>query len=1100
MPRSAGEFLEDMNAMQHQSMLARMSGGNGSADALAGGLMARGGAVARPMLSGLQGALGLDPMSLGMRAGMGAWSSGAGVMGAGLAGAGVAAGVGIAGAGAAFVGHQLYTGAQQQYMLNQGLKQNFNFVNSQGGMGFTGQQGFQIGNQIRGMSHEFGPSGEVATFGELSRLATNMGRMGMGQDVRSVKDFKDKFKEMVTTLKTIATDMGTSLEEAQKFMQSMRGSGIFRTADQLKMSAGTRLGAAAGGLAMSEMTGMANIGSQISRSVGGTGRQGAFGGMGAIEKIGLAQKVGALSEEDIYNATGLSGAEGRQALATSRMQQDARFLSTGRGRKFLASIADKNGGLNEEAAMEYLYGNVSTGRTTELANKNLAKVGRANFIRNEGRLRGAALERFEGMANIISHKQWLADRGYDPSNMDDKAMLAFQRFTNMGRDDADNAIKQVNKMPDMLREKDFARGELAYSDDLNKYKKSVGIEGLKRKFDQTREKIQSSFQEAGANILRTGSDAIGTWFNKLMGIYERQQVEGVAEAVRMAKMGHGGASSEMSRMTHATSQLQGFKNLSGVGGLTTNKAGKLVSKSDGSMDAPVGHDFTSIVTGAHALGTAKKALFGPGGSSQEEINNIIGSGVIHSEESKGAQDAFRTAGVGMLGMALLGPIGAVAVGGAYAAKKVNELTKGSARATDTGAYARTREGQQMIAGMLEGKGANYEAAQAKIKELSGKEHLDSIEQGALDTLRTTSVSRDLAATLQKSGKKDVNDLSPEERKAVLDQAKTTFGREVSWEEAVKGLGSTVDAVKLIEHASIEQAADMTKKDLEGTKSDLVASGIAEMQDGKLVIKAGATDGMNAKAREALSISAGLANTDFGTTDESKQSALDSIYGNKEKGLEGLYSQRSDVFNKGSIQERAAAAKQLGMLTEEGREFAGSVARENRLTKTMKKYQTRTDAKGKAIDGRFESAAAEYLGVEVSGDMREAFAKGDISSVAKTIMQEKGITAKGKDAESYQKELERALTAGRKGELGVAASALSSVDQGAQGDVKKQIQAAKEAKMGPAEKSEAHLRKMVENSDKQTAALSRIANKLDEAGNPEGDGKGGFGPPTPGGGK
>lgn len=608
----AGQWLEDMNYRQTEGMISRMAAGHsGAADALAGGILARGGAVARPLMSSAMGMLGLDPMSIGLKAGMGAWNAGAGVMGAGLMGAGAMAGVGILGAGAAFVGNQLYSGAQQQYQLNQGMRSSYNFINSQGGMGFTSQQGYQIGSHLRGMAGDFGPAGEVATFGELSRLATNMGRMGMGGDVRSVKEFKDKFKEMVTTLKTIATDMGSSLEEAQKFMQSMRGSGIFRTADQLRMSSATRIGAAAGGLAMSEMTGMANIGSQISRSVGGLGRQGAFGGMKTMEQIGLAQRVGAINDEDVYNATGLSGAEGRQALATAQMQQSARFLSTGRGRRFLASISGRDGSLNEDAVQEYLMGgNMTTGRTMELAHQNLEGVGRANFIRNEGRLRGAALEKFGGLAQSMVYKQWLSSRGYDPTSMDDKSMLAFQRFSGMGRDEADLAIKQIQRMPEMMHEMRQAKGELAYSDELNKYNKTIGVEGLKRRFDQAREHIQGKMQQAGADIMEQGSDVLAQWFNRTMGVYERRTIEGVDKVLRMAKDGHVDSGRQMDRLLGGSKIMPGADRL-GMGPGATLGGGGLsnamrLSNANNAVDAAsvTGTDLDFMRGNASAFRTA----------------------------------------------------------------------------------------------------------------------------------------------------------------------------------------------------------------------------------------------------------------------------------------------------------------------------------------------------------------------------------------------------------------------------------------------------------------------------------------------------------------
>ena len=542
---SASDALEGMHAAQQQGMIMRMlslGSSPGSADMLAGGGLSRLSAIGRPMGSAAMGMMGLDPMSLGMRAGMGAWNMGGGLMGAGMAGIGVAAGAGILGVGAQWAGGQMMTGAQQQLGLNMAMRQNFNFMNSQGGMGFTSNQGFQVGDALRGMAGVAGPGGEFQTFGELSKLAANMGRMGMGQNVRTVQEFKENFKKMLDTVKTIAHDMGTSLEEAQKMMVSMKNSGIFQKADQIRLSGGMRMGGLATGLAMSEFSGAANIGSQISRSIGGLGRQGAFAGMRTMEQIGMAQRVGAINEEDIYNATGLNGAEGRQALAAAQMQQSASFLQSGRGRRFLASIAGQNGTLNMDAVNEWMAGgNMTTGRTMELAHQNLAGVGRANFIRNEGRLRGAALEKFGGLAQSMVYKQWLGSRGFDANDMDDRAMLAFQRFSGMGRDEADLAIKQIQSLPQQMAAMQAAEAGRDFGDMKARLSKTQGIEGLKRKFELAREHIQDKMQHVGAKILESGTDAIESWFNHTMGIYTTHTTEGIEEIARNMEMGGAGA-------------------------------------------------------------------------------------------------------------------------------------------------------------------------------------------------------------------------------------------------------------------------------------------------------------------------------------------------------------------------------------------------------------------------------------------------------------------------------------------------------------------------------------------------------------------------------
>jgi hypothetical protein len=527
------------------SMLPSATGNTAGAQSLMGGMMSQGMATGAPMLGGMTGMLGMDPISLGMKAASMAWSrGGAGVLGAGMAGMATMTGVGVLGAGAAWAGEQMLSGAQQQMGLNRGLARNFNFMNAQGGQGFTSNQGFRIGEDVRAMTHSFGSGGEVATFSELSRLATNMGRMGMGQNVRTVKEFKDKFKQMVDSVKTIATELGTSLEEAQKMMASMKQVGVFKPGQAATMAKAMRQTALGGGLAMSEVSSMMNIGAQISQSVGGLGRAGATGGMKTIGQIGTALQMGALREEDVYNATGLSGAEGRQAFATDMMSKSADFLKSSRGRIFLASIAGRDGTLNEASAQEWMSGGVGVARTQQLVAQGGVRANQADFRRNEGRLRGAALERFGGTLQSMAYSQWLSGKGMDVNDMDDRAMLAFQRFSGLGRDKADSALKLVSKLPEITRRQSVTESSMGMSDLRARRAKTTGIEGMKRKLEQVREGVQGTLQQWGADLLESGTDELSSFFNKTMGLYEQQTDEAVTSFVTAMRSG-GAMSSQM---------------------------------------------------------------------------------------------------------------------------------------------------------------------------------------------------------------------------------------------------------------------------------------------------------------------------------------------------------------------------------------------------------------------------------------------------------------------------------------------------------------------------------------------------------------------------
>lgn len=538
-----------------------------------GGLMNRA-AAAAPLAVGGAALLGLDPIGMGFRAGSMASGMGMGLGGSAMVGAGVAMPLLAAGAVGTYAGGQMMQGAQEQQQLNQMLRATFH-QRSPYGQGFTSSGMSQIGSSMRAMTTEFGPQGEVTSFNELSRLASNMGRMGMTTGVRDAREFNERFRQMVSTLKEVATEMSTSLEEAQKMMQSLRGSGVFGMGSQRNMLGQMRAGALSGGLAMSELTGMANIGSQISRMYGGLGRQGAAGGVEAITQIGTAQQIGALSEEDIYNATGLTGAEGRRAFATRMMQHTGRFLKRGKGRYFLASVAGEDGELNEENVEDWMYGGMSVGETRKNAYKNLAGVGRANFIRNEGRLRGAVMEKFGGLAPTMALMSWARGRGVDVNDMDDRAMLFAQRQLGFGRDEMDAAVKMAQRLPEIMRERrlaseddDFLRGEASY-------RSQHGIEGIQKRIDQAKAKVQSKLRKVGQDIFTSGSEALAEWFNKTMDVYEERMTDDIDRIWQNA--GRGGAGSFSDRAYRSSLGIGGESIMSerggSLGGARVNREG-----------------------------------------------------------------------------------------------------------------------------------------------------------------------------------------------------------------------------------------------------------------------------------------------------------------------------------------------------------------------------------------------------------------------------------------------------------------------------------------------------------------------------------------------
>ena len=273
------------------------------------------------------------------------------------------------------------------------------------------------------------------------------------------------------------------------------------------------------------------------------------------------------------------------------MSSSAKFLQGNKGRRFLASIAGKNGTLDEDAVQQILTGGMGIQETRANDSSHVtgagAPVNRANFIRNEGRLRGAALERFGGNIATLQMMQWAGSKGVDVSTSEghDRAMLFMQRQLGMGRDDADVAVNEAQNMPQIMLHQARAEQQDHYFQSLAQARKGQGIEGVQQRFDQAKEKINNKLQKAGQDIFNQGSESIDSFWNNLFGTYVETYSKDIDEnyrkmmdgdkrvAQRAFGIGGSGLDSRISRMSSDVN-LQGHakmglrESLNFGGGLT----------------------------------------------------------------------------------------------------------------------------------------------------------------------------------------------------------------------------------------------------------------------------------------------------------------------------------------------------------------------------------------------------------------------------------------------------------------------------------------------------------------------------------------------------
>jgi hypothetical protein len=291
----------------------------------------------------------------------------------------------------------------EQAALNSTLRQNFGHFGGNGAMGrgFStremGSIGGMISQELRG--------NPMTSAGELNSLIGQGAQSGMFTGVKEVQDFAKNFKKMLHTLKEVQKELGGSLSESMKFIESAKQSGVFQQVDQLRYAAGMRTAEATSGLSRGELMGLSAQGAQVARGVGGLGRQGAMGALRGAAQLGAAVSAGVINEETLSEMTGgLTGASALQGATMQLMQSNAAFTRRARGRYTIFGLSNSTGtGMDTDALDDLASGNMTTGQLASRAHRNVRGMGRARAINQEGHLRGAFLEEagFSGQMALL---------------------------------------------------------------------------------------------------------------------------------------------------------------------------------------------------------------------------------------------------------------------------------------------------------------------------------------------------------------------------------------------------------------------------------------------------------------------------------------------------------------------------------------------------------------------------------------------------------------------------------------------------------------------------------------------------------------------------
>lgn len=520
--------------------------------------------VAAPTMMGagaLMGGLGMlgpagrlfDPFGSALSGGMAGFARG-GIMGA-MGGAALGALPGYLAMKAADVyGGAFMGGVQDQSNVNNTLRSNFRFYGGAGpmGRGFSQGQMGQIGGMLSGTAR-----GDLTTsMAELTQLTQMGAQSGQFTGVRDVQQFGQRFKQMISTLRSIQEELGGTLTEAMTFMRNANSSGVYRNLDNFASQ--MRSAQASTGMTQEQLFGMTQQGAALSQAMGGRRGQGAIGALRTATSLGSALSAGVINSEALQEATGLTGSEGIQALTGRLMEHTAQFSRRAMGRYSLFAMSNARGtGLDAEMVDRFASGEVGVGDISRSARRNIGRMGRMRAINNEGILRGAMLEQGGLAGQIGIMRAAMGDRVLDQG--DDYASLFMQRRMRMSRPEAELMTSLMrNQGTIAMQEAESRIGSRRETQMTQELQRNRSLDAFMGRMGHSIEEGLNvpEVREAGRRFVTRMSQISERVMNHLMGVAESSMTAGDRSAINRIGLGRGTAA-DFSRTSRILSSTTG---------------------------------------------------------------------------------------------------------------------------------------------------------------------------------------------------------------------------------------------------------------------------------------------------------------------------------------------------------------------------------------------------------------------------------------------------------------------------------------------------------------------------------------------------------------
>lgn len=343
---------------------------------------------------------------------------------------------GFPGAVAGALGGPFGPRAQGQTMMGLGVMGAMQDVVGAGGP-FPG--GFGVGTgatgaMLGGLGGMVGTGPAQMTQGEFGGMMGMAGQGGFFKGIADIRAARQQMRTLTRTITDLHHELNLTVEQVTSDLSNLRQMGGFSSVPQASQAYRALIGTSmVTGIPMeqasqqyiSSATQQIRAGARIPMaSAFETARMG-------LQTVGGAARAGYLSEEMLFNATGMGGEEGAMAFTGQIQSAAIRQSNQPRNRYMMAAAFDpRTGQISQERAQQIMSGQMTIQDIESMANRNIQQVGgQAAWMGMEPALRGQFMAATGGMGGLAFAQSAMRSMGLTMDPNDPRSLAYFQRLS-----------------------------------------------------------------------------------------------------------------------------------------------------------------------------------------------------------------------------------------------------------------------------------------------------------------------------------------------------------------------------------------------------------------------------------------------------------------------------------------------------------------------------------------------------------------------------------------------------------------------------------------------------------------------------------------------